>query len=126
MKAPSAWFLRIIPAIILLQTLPFKFLGKTESVELFTILTTKALGNPGLEAFARIGTGVVELIAAILLLIPALTKKGALLTAGTMGGALVSHALFIGFTGIAGQLAGMAVVVLICAVILILKLPKKA
>lgn len=67
---------------------------------------------------------MVELIAAILLLIPEHTKKGAFLTAGTMGGAPVSHALFLGFAELAGQLAGMTVVALICAAILIWKLPK--
>ena len=117
------WILRIVPAVILLQTLPFKFLGKQESVDLFTTLTTKALGNGELEALARIGSGVVELTAAILLLIPKFTHKGALLTAATMAGALGSHVLFLGFEGMAGQLAGMAVVALIFSIILIVKKP---
>ncbi|MGC6427486.1 MAG: DoxX family protein [Akkermansiaceae bacterium] len=120
------WILRIVPAIILLQTLPFKFLAKQESVDLFTTLTSKALGNGELEALARIGTGVVELIAAIFILIPKFSVKGALLTAGTMAGALVSHILFLGFEGMAGRLAGLAAIALIFAIILIAKKPAKA
>ena len=123
MQKALPWILRIIPAVILLQTLPFKFLGKQESVDLFTTLTAKALGNGELEALARIGSGVVELIAVVLLLIPKFTIKGALLTTGTMIGALASHVLFIGFEGSAGQLAGMAVVALIFSIIILVKKP---
>lgn len=123
MQKALLWVLRIIPAVILLQTLPFKFLGKPESVELFTTLTSKALGNGELEALARIGTGMVELVAAILLLLPKFTFKGALLTAGTMAGALVSHLLFLGFEGMAGELAGLAIVALIFSSMLIIKKP---
>lgn len=115
------WILRIVPALILFNTLPFKFLGKQESVDIFTTLTTKTLGNGDLEAFTRIGTGVVELIAGILILIPKFTSKGALIAAATMAGALMSHVLFLGFSGMAGQLASMAVVTLIFSGILLWK-----
>ncbi|MDB4353954.1 DoxX family protein [Akkermansiaceae bacterium] len=113
MNAPTAWILRLVPVIIMAQTLPFKFTGAAESKALFATLTEKALGNPGLEAMARLGTGVVELIAIVLLLIPKFSQKGALLTIGTMAGALVSHVAFLGFSGMHGQLAGMAAVALI-------------
>jgi len=101
MKPAIAWTLRLIPAIIIGQTLPFKFGGAEASVELFSDLAYKALGNAGLEGALRIGTGVFELIAVILLLIPKQSLKGALLVAGTMFGALSSHALFIGFAAYA-------------------------
>jgi uncharacterized membrane protein YphA (DoxX/SURF4 family) len=113
MNAPTAWILRLIPAVIMGQTLPFKFTGAQESKDLFATLTEKALGDPGLEAMARLGTGSVELIAIILLLIPKFSTKGALLTIGTMAGALVSHAAFLGFAGANGQLAAMAGVALV-------------
>jgi uncharacterized membrane protein YphA (DoxX/SURF4 family) len=126
MKAPIVWIFRAVPSIILLQTLPYKFSGAQESKDLFAKLTTGALGNPDFEAFARIGTGIVELMAAILILIPKCNSKGALLTAATMLGALISHFAFIGFEGSHGKLAGMAAIALICATILIIKGPKRA
>lgn len=113
MKPGLAWTLRVIPAIVIGQTLPFKFFGAAESKALFTKLTSEALGHPNLEAFARIGTGLVELVAIVLILIPKHSFKGALLTVMTMAGALISHLLFIGFSGNHGQLAAMALVALI-------------
>lgn len=82
------WSLRILPAAILLQTLFFKFTAAPESVYIFETL--------GLGAAGRIGSGVVELIAAVLLLIPATTFFGSLLSAGTMFGAIVSHLTVLG------------------------------
>lgn len=116
MNKKLAWTLRIIPAAILAQTLPFKFTGHAESVKLFTDLANTALGNPSLESSIRIGTGIVELLAIILLLIPKHSLKGALLVVGTMGGALASHLLFIGFDGYV-PLAAMAAIALIASAI---------
>lgn len=114
-----SWILRLVPAVILAQTLPFKFGGHAESRALFTTLTEKALGNGNLEALARLGTGGLELVAVILLLIPKFGAAGAVLTIALMGGALVSHALFLGFEGGNGQLAAMAAVALVSAAILL-------
>jgi hypothetical protein len=75
-------------AAILLQTLFFKFTAAPESVYIFTTL--------GIEPFGRIGSGVAELIAAIFLLWPNKSLIGALLSAGAMDGAIVSHILFLG------------------------------
>lgn len=127
MNAPTAWILRLIPAVIMAQTLPFKFTGAAESKALFAILTEKALGDPGLEAMARLGTGTVELIAIVLLLIPKFSSKGALLTIGTMAGALVTHTAFLGFSGSHGQLAAIASVALITSAIYLVlsRRPKK-
>lgn len=82
------WGLRILAAIILLQTLFFKFSAAAESVYIFTTV--------GMEPWGRIGSGVVELIAAILLLIPRTTVFGALLGLGVMSGALFFHLTRLG------------------------------
>jgi putative oxidoreductase len=103
--------LRIVAAIILLQTLYFKFTAQSESVELFTKL--------GVEPWGRIGTGVIELIASLLLLIPATTFAGALLGAGLMSGAILSHLTVIGIEskGDGGQLFMLAIIVLVCCIV---------
>ena len=102
------WIARIVAAIILLQTLYFKFTGAQESVELFTKL--------GVEPWGRIGTGVIELIASALILIPATVWLGSLLAAGLMAGAIASHILVIGvMRDDGGQLFLYAVIVFVCA-----------
>jgi len=82
------WILRILAAIILLQTLFFKFSGAEESVYIFSKL--------GIGPWGRIGTGIVEFIAAILLLIPRTTAIGAILGLGVMSGALLFHLTRLG------------------------------
>jgi uncharacterized membrane protein YphA (DoxX/SURF4 family) len=82
------WALRIIAAVILLQTLFFKFTGAPESVYIFT--------QVGAEPWGRIASGVVELIAAVLLLTPRFTWAGALLALGVMAGAILSHLTILG------------------------------
>ncbi len=82
------WLVRIGVAVILLQTLFFKFSGAKESVYIFTTL--------GAEPWGRIGSGVVELIAAILLLVPRATVFGAILALGTICGALFAHITKLG------------------------------
>ena len=77
------WALRIVPAIIMLQTLYFKFSAQPESVKLFSILH--------MEPWGRIGTGIAELIASVLLLIPRTTLLGALMGTGLMSGAIFFH-----------------------------------
>ena len=77
------WILRLMVAIILLQTLYFKFTASPESVFIFTQL--------GIEPWGRIGTGIIELIASILILFPKTTVYGALMAMGTMAGAILSH-----------------------------------
>jgi uncharacterized membrane protein YphA (DoxX/SURF4 family) len=82
-KIIFSWVLRLVAAIILIQTLYFKFSASEESVYIFSTL--------GIEPWGRIGSGIVELIAAILLLIPRTTAFGALLAIGVMSGAIFSH-----------------------------------
>lgn len=88
MKKAAIWVLRLIPAIILLQTLFFKFTGAEESIYIFTTL--------GVEPYGRIGSGIIELIAAILLLLPSKSHWGAFLGAGVMVGAIAAHLLVLG------------------------------
>jgi uncharacterized membrane protein YphA (DoxX/SURF4 family) len=107
MKKVLSLVLRIIAAVILLQTLYFKFTGAPESVDLFTKL--------GVEPWGRIGTGVVELFTGILLLIPSTAFLGAFLGMGVMTGAIGSHLLVLGIesAGDGGTLFILAIVVFI-------------
>ncbi len=77
------WVLRIIPAVIMLQTLYFKFAAHPQSVKLFTILN--------MEPWGRVGTGAMELIAGILLLINRTVLPGAILGTSLMCGAIFFH-----------------------------------
>ena len=106
------WVLRIVAAVILLQTLFFKFSGAEESVYIFSTL--------GMEPWGRIGTGVVELVASVLLLVPYTTAFGAVLGAGVMSGALFFHFTRLGIEvrGDHGQLFIYALLVFISCVVL--------
>ncbi len=106
------WILRLVPAIILLQTLYFKFTAQPESVQLFTQI--------GMEPYGRIGTGVLELVAAILILIPRYTGYGAILGLVMMTGALYFHLTKIGiFFGGNALLFIYAVITFVCCALLI-------
>lgn len=109
-KTAISWILRLVAAGIMLQTLYFKFTAAPESVELFN---TVGLGDAG-----RIGTGVVELIAAILLLIPRTIWVGGVISLGVITGALMSHFCFLGinYNGDGGLLFGLAAVVFVSVV----------
>jgi uncharacterized membrane protein YphA (DoxX/SURF4 family) len=84
----AIWILKLLAAIILLQTLYFKFTGHPESVQLFTSL--------GMEPWGRIATGIFELIASILILYPRTTGFGAALGVGLMSGAIFFHLTSLG------------------------------
>ena len=112
-----SWILRSIAAVILLQTLFFKFTGAKESVYIFSTL--------GMEPWGRIGSGVAELIAAALLLIPSTAASGALLSLGVISGAIFFHLTKLGIAltevGDHGELFALALVVFACsAVVLVL------
>ncbi len=104
MKVVS-WILRIGVAAILLQTLFFKFAGAAESKYIFETL--------GIEPWGRIGSGTVELAAAILLLIPTTRVLGALLALMVISGAIFSHLTKLGIVvqGDGGLLFGLAIAV---------------
>ena len=109
-----SWLLRITAAVILAQTLFFKFAAAPESVYIFDKV---GLGAPG-----RIGSGIAELIAAILLLIPGTVWLGAGLALGVMGGAIMSHLTVLGIVVMNdhGLLFGLALTVALCSAILLL------
>lgn len=88
MKKYFPLVLRLIVAIILIQTLRFKFTAHPDSVYIFETI--------GLEPYGRIGIGVLELIAGILLLIPKTVWAGAMLTLGLIGGAIFMHLTKLG------------------------------
>jgi len=106
-----SWVLRITAAIILLQTLFFKFTAAPESVYIFT--------KVGAEPWGRIGSGVVELIAAILILTPRFTWLGSLLAMGVMAGAVLSHLTVLGIEvqGDKGLLFALALIVFVCSAV---------
>ena len=109
------WALRLIAALIMLQTLFFKFTAAPESVYIFTKL--------GMEPWGRIGIGCFELIAPILIVIPKTTSLGALLGLGIMAGAIFFHITRLGFVvqNDGGKLFMLALLVFSsCAALLLL------
>src|SRR6266566_2939522 len=90
-----SWVLQLSVAGILLQTLFFKFTGAEESVYIFSTVG-RFLNLPSMEPWGRIGSGVVELIASLLLLVPETASIGAVLTVGVMAGAILSHIVILG------------------------------
>lgn len=108
MKALYYWIIRIIPAIIMLQTLFFKFSAAPESIAIFTKL--------GIEPYGRIGTGIIELVASILLLIPNKSRFGALIGFCVMFGAILSHLTILGISvnNDSGTLFTLALITFIC------------
>lgn len=82
----AAW----ITTVIFLQTLFFKFTGAAESKFIFETL--------GVEPWGRIVSGLAELIAAVLFIIPRTRLYGGLLGMGIMSGAIASHFLFLGIS----------------------------
>jgi uncharacterized membrane protein YphA (DoxX/SURF4 family) len=105
--------LRIIVAVILIQTLRFKFTAHPDSVYIFETV--------GLEPFGRIGIGIVELIAGILLLIPKTVWAGATITLGVIGGAIMMHLTQLGIEvkGDGGVLFYTAVVTFLLSAIIL-------
>lgn len=104
-----AWLCQLAAAAILLQTLFFKFTGAEESRWIFSTL--------GVEPWGRVASGVVELVAAALLVYPRTAALGALLAAGVMAGAILAHLFVLGISvkNDGGLLFGLAVAVLAAA-----------
>ena len=102
-----SWVLRLAVAAVLLQTLFFKFSAAPESVYIFSTL--------GLEPWGRIGAGMAELAASLLLLYPRSVPLGALLSLGVISGAILSHLTRLGIAleivGDHGELFALAVFV---------------
>ena len=109
----------VIAAIILLQTLYFKFTAAPESVYIFSQL--------GLEPYGRIGTGTLELIIALMLLFRRSSLIGAILGLGVITGAIFSHIFVLGIEvqDDGGLLFGLAILVFIlCLVTIFMKKDK--
>jgi uncharacterized membrane protein YphA (DoxX/SURF4 family) len=113
MKTKWIWIPRIVAALIMLQTLFFKFTGAEESIYIFTTV--------GMEPWGRYGSGVAELLASILILLPSFSVYGALLGVMTMSGAVFFHLTKLGIEvmGDKGQLFMYALLVLISSIIII-------
>jgi uncharacterized membrane protein YphA (DoxX/SURF4 family) len=107
------WIVKLTAVAILVQTLFFKFSGAEESIYIFQTL--------GVEPLGRIGSGIVELFASILILIPRTTLLGALLALGTMVGAVFSHIFVLGIVvkDDGGTLFTLAIITLLCSLILV-------
>jgi len=110
----TSWALQIIVAVILLQTLFFKFTGAEESIYIFKTL--------GAEPWGRIGSGVIELITAALLLIPSTATIGAILSLGVSSGAIMSHLTRLGVVvkDDGGLLFGLAVAVFVLSLAILI------
>jgi hypothetical protein len=104
-----SWACQLVAAGILFQTLFFKFTGAAESVYIFKTL--------GMEPWGRIGSGVAELIAVVLLLYPRTVTLGAILALGVISGAIVSHLTKLGIVVMndGGLLFALAVVVFVAS-----------
>lgn len=102
-----SWLFQILAALILLQTLYFKFTGAPESVHIFE--------SVGMEPWGRYTSGVLELISGVLLLTPGLSWIGAFLGAVVISVALFFHVTSLGVEvmGDGGALFYLAVTVFI-------------
>jgi hypothetical protein len=125
--AITVWALRVLAAVILLQTLFFKFTGAAESKYIFGTVGrfignywaagAALVGEPG----GRIGSGIAELIAASLILYQRTTWLGAIIASGVMAGAIVAHLTILGLEvqGDGGLLFGLALTVFSTSVALV-------
>lgn len=104
-----SWIAQVVAAVILGQTLFFKFSGAPESVALFEALDA--------EPWGRFGSGALELLAVVLLLRPQLAAVGGVLSAGLMAGAVGSHLTKLGieWQGDGGLLFGLAITTLLAS-----------
>ena len=113
------WACRIIAALIMLQTLYFKFTAASESVYIFS--------QVGMEPEGRIATAIVELLASVLILIPRTSLIGASLALFIMIGAIATHVAIIGIEVMndGGQLFIYALIVAFASFYIILKYTKR-
>ena len=113
-KNSISWTLRIIVAVILLQTLYFKFTAHPDSVHIFSAL--------GVEPWGRIGLGIVELITALLIVLPKSKIIGMATSLVIILGAVFSHILILGInvSNDGGTLFSLAIIVLIATTIFLI------
>lgn len=112
----TSWGLRLLVAAILLQTLFFKFTAARESVYIFSTL--------GMEPWGRIGSGLFELVASLLILLPSTVPFGAAMAMAATGGAILFHLTKLGVAltvvGDHGELFALAVIVTLSSAVLLL------
>lgn len=112
----TSWTLRLVVAGILVQTLFFKFTGASESVYIFSTL--------GMEPWGRIGSGIFELAASVLLLLPNTVTIGALMSLAATGSAILFHLTRLGIAltavGDSGELFALAILVTACSIVILL------
>lgn len=108
-KLIVSWVFQATAAVILAQTLYFKFSGSEESRLIFSML--------GVEPWGRWAAGCAEAAAVILLLVPRTAAAGAMVTLGIITGAILSHLVRLGIevNGDGGLLFGLAVATLVSA-----------
>jgi putative oxidoreductase len=101
---------RGIIVAVLVQTLFFKFSAAAESVAIFTALHA--------EPWGRIGSGIIELLASLLLVVPRTVIYGAGIALATMSGAIAAHIFVLGVSvaGDSGLLFGLACLVALASV----------
>ena len=111
--------LRILVAVILIQTLRYKFTAHPDSVYIFSKI--------GLEPVGRIGIGIIELIAALFLLINRTVWLGAIIALGVISGALFMHLTDLGLeiNNDGGTLFFMALGIFILSLTILFKERKK-
>lgn len=114
MKNKISWVLQIVAAIIMLQTLYFKFSGAEESIYIFSAI--------GMEPWGRYFTGAMELVAGVFLLTRKWNFIGGILGVGLMAGAIFFHLTVLGIAvqGDGGYLFALAVVVLVSSALVTL------
>jgi putative oxidoreductase len=112
----TSWVLRLIVAVILFQTLFFKFSAAQESVYIFSTL--------GMEPWGRIGSGIFELVACVLLVVPSTVTLGALMALAATGSAILFHLAKLGVAltavGDHGELFALAITVTACSIAILL------
>lgn len=115
LKVVISWLLRILAALIMLQTLYFKFSAAPESIYIFSTL--------GIEPWGRIATGIAELVASVLLLWPRTVSLGAVMGIGIMAGASISHFAVLGIVvkDDGGYLFYLCLTVMICCIVLVIQ-----
>ena len=108
-----SWAAQIVAAIIMLQTLYFKFSGAEESIYIFTTV--------GIEPWGRYGTGIAELIASVFLIIPRTSWAGAAMGIGIMAGAIFTHLTLLGISVMNdnGYLFVLALVTLLACILIL-------
>lgn len=118
-KNSISWVLRLTVAIILLQTLYYKFTAHPDSVHIFSAL--------GVEPWGRITLGIIELITSILILLPKTKIIGMATSLGIILGAVFSHILVLGVnvSNDGGALFSLALIVLIASTIFLIMYKKE-